>query len=254
VLADDDRIFVNTKSKVCEQIVDQIRVAIFSGRLKPGDKLPNEKELLEELHVSRGTLREARRSLEGLGLLEVRQGVAGGSYVTEIALEKARDSIIGFFHFKRLSLQNLVEVRLMLEPEIAAKVALLITPDDLKKLHDLNRNCARVIKGEISSSLRQDFLEFHRIIASVMGNPILTFLLDVIKNLPIENLPVSHQPTEKISANVLRAHNRIYQALKNRDPQSARQEVQKHIVDLQASFEARSKKSRPKDKQVRKPE
>jgi GntR family transcriptional repressor for pyruvate dehydrogenase complex len=222
--------------------------------LKPGDKLPNEKELMEELHVSRGTLREALRSLEGLGLLEMRQGVAGGSYVTEIALEKARDSIIGFFHFKRLSLQNLVEVRLMLEPEIAAKVALLITPDDLKKLHDLNENCARVIKGESFSSLRQDFLEFHRIIASVMGNPILTFLLDVIKNLPIENLPVSHQPTKRISANILRAHNRIYQALKNGDPQSARHELQKHILELQASFETRSKKSRPRDKQARKPE
>jgi GntR family transcriptional repressor for pyruvate dehydrogenase complex len=252
VLVDDDRIFVNAKSnKVCERIVDQIRVAIFSGRLKPGDKLPNEKELMEELHVSRGTLREALRSLEGLGLLEMRQGVAGGSYITEIAVEKARDNIISFFHFKRLSLQNLVEVRLMLEPEIAAKVALVITPDDLKKLRDLNEKCARVIRGEISSSLRQDFLEFHRIIASVTENPILTFLLDVIKNLPVEALPVLHEPTKRISLNVLRAHNRIYQALENKDPQSARHELERHILELQASFEAQGKKNTSRGKQVK---
>ena len=164
--------FVYAKSnKVCEDIVEQIRMAIFDGRFKPGDKLLSEKELIEKFKVSRGTLREALRSLESSGVLEIRKGASGGAYITEIGIERARENFIDFFHFKKLSLEQLIEVRMMLEPPIAAKVALIITPEDLEQLQI---SIGRMQAGDeigIIGRQREGFLEFHRVIAATHREP-----------------------------------------------------------------------------------
>ncbi|OGP95727.1 MAG: hypothetical protein A2157_06130 [Deltaproteobacteria bacterium RBG_16_47_11] len=107
--------FDSVKSdKVSQHIIDQIRNAIFDGRLKPGDKLPSERELVEKFKVSKATLREALRSLEVLGFLEIRKGVSGGAFVTEVDMTKAKDCFTNFLLFKNLSLKNLSEVRLLI--------------------------------------------------------------------------------------------------------------------------------------------
>jgi DNA-binding FadR family transcriptional regulator len=77
--------FKSAKSnKISGHIIEQIREAIFKGQLKPGDKLPPERELMKNFKVSKATLREALRSLEVLGFLEIRKGVSGGAFVTEV--------------------------------------------------------------------------------------------------------------------------------------------------------------------------
>jgi GntR family transcriptional regulator, transcriptional repressor for pyruvate dehydrogenase complex len=234
--------FVNAKSnKICDDVAGQIRQAILDGRLKPGDKLPSEKELIGKFRVSRGTLREALRSLEGLGVLDIRQGATGGPYVTEIGLDRAKDNFISYFQFKNLSIQDLVEVRLMLEPSIAAKVATRITSEDLERLKELNRKCSRTIRQQVSGELHEDFLEFHRVIASVTGNPILTFLLDVIKNLPVVGLDTGRKPTKAFAQYVLKGHVRIYEALKEGSPEKAREEMTGHVLALQSRLEERGK-------------
>ncbi|RLC00302.1 MAG: FadR family transcriptional regulator, partial [Deltaproteobacteria bacterium] len=68
-------------SRISENIVQQIRQAILKGELRPGDRLPSEKDLAENFGVSKASLREAFRALEALGLLEVRQGVSGGAFI-----------------------------------------------------------------------------------------------------------------------------------------------------------------------------
>jgi GntR family transcriptional repressor for pyruvate dehydrogenase complex len=131
-------VFQTVKSnKVSENIIEQIRKAIFEGKLKPGDKLPPEKEMMKNFKVSKATLREAMRSLEVLGFLEIRKGVSGGPFVTEVDMKTARDSFINFLHFKNLSLNNLTEVRLVLESHIAEKAAHTITEEDLNRLKKL---------------------------------------------------------------------------------------------------------------------
>ena len=117
--------------KVSQNIVNQIRKAIFNGVLKPGDKLPSDKELMDNFGVSKGSLREALRSLEVLGLLEIRKGALGGAFVTEVDTEKAKEGFSNFFVFRNLSLNNLFDVRLILESHIAENAASLITGDDL---------------------------------------------------------------------------------------------------------------------------
>ena len=225
--------FDSVKSdKVSQHIIDQIRNAIFDGRLKPGDKLPSERELAEKFKVSKATLREALRSLEVLGFLEIRKGVLGGAFVTEVDMTKAKDCFTNFLLFKNLSLKNLSEVRLLLEPYIAEKATLAITKKDLDRLDKLIRDCEHAIKNNIAFESRKDEIEFHRIIASITGNPILMFILDFVESLLIDAKEIL-KPGKEFSSKVLRAHKRIYNALLERNVKKVREEMVRHIREVE---------------------
>jgi len=233
--------FKSVKSnKVSAHITEQIRRAIFEGKLKPGDKLSPERELIKTFHVSKVTLREALRSLEILGFLEIRKGVSGGAFVTAVDMKKARDSFTNFLLFKNLSLSNLSEVRLILEPYVAEKAALAITEEDLRRLENLNKECEYVIKHDLPIESRKNEIEYHRIIGSISGNPILMFILDFVENLLIDTKEIL-QPGKEFSQKVLNAHKRIYRALRERDPKKAREEMVKHVREVEKDLIALQK-------------
>jgi len=219
-------------NKISENIIEQIRNAIFEGKLKPGDRLPPERELIENFGVSKATLREALRSLEVLGFLEMRKGVSGGAFVTEVNFKKARDCFTNFLHFKNLSLKDLGEVRFLLESYVAEKAALAITEKDLNRLRALIRECDDVLEAYVPFESRRIEIEFHRIIAGITGNPILIFILDFIENLLIDTKDIL-QPGKEFSARVQRAHKRIYKALLDRDAKRARSEMVKHVREVE---------------------
>lgn len=224
--------FKSVKSnRISEHIIEQIRRAIFEGRLKPGDKLPPENDLMKMFHVSKVTLREALRSLEILGFLEIRKGVSGGAFVTEVDMKTARDSFTNFLLFKNLSLSNLSEVRLILEPYVAEKAARTITEDGLRKLEKLNEECEYILRRNIPIGSRKNEIEYHRTIGSVTGNPILMFILDFVENLLIDTKEIL-QPGKEFSLKVLNAHKRIHKALSERDPKKAREEMVKHVREV----------------------
>jgi GntR family transcriptional repressor for pyruvate dehydrogenase complex len=228
-------------NKIPEHIIEQIRKAIFEGQLNPGDKLPPEKELMESFKVSKATLREALRSLEVLGFLEIRKGASGGPVVTEVDMKKAKDCFTNFLHFKNLSLKDVSEVRLILEPYIAEKAASAITEEDLKRLERLNKECSYVLKKSIPIESRKNEIEFHRIIGSVTGNPILMFILDFVENLLIDTKEIL-QPSKEFSWEVLNAHKRIYKALLGRNAKKAREEMIRHVQEVERDLIAIQKK------------
>lgn len=233
--------FNSVKSnKVSQHIIDQIRNAIFEGRLKLGDKLPSERELVQNFKVSKATLREALRSLEVLGFLEIRKGISGGAFVTEVDMTKAKDSFTNFLLFKNLSLRDLSEVRLLLEPYIAEKATLAITEEELNRLKKLIKDSERAIKGDIAFESRKDEIEFHRIIASIAGNPILMFILDFVENLLIDTKEIL-KPGKEFSGKVLRAHKRIYSGLLERNVKKVHKEMVKHIREVEKDLLAAHK-------------
>jgi GntR family transcriptional repressor for pyruvate dehydrogenase complex len=235
------RMFNSAKpNKMSEHIIEQIRKAIFEGQLKPGDRLPPEKELVKNFKVSKATLREALHSLEVLGFLEIRKGASGGPFVTEVDMKKAKDSFANFLLFKNLSLKDLSEVRLILEPYIAEKAASAITEEDLKSLEKLNKECDYVLKNNIPIESRKNEIEYHRTIGSVTGNPILMFILDFVENLLIDTKEIL-QPDKEFSQRVLNAHKRIYKALLERNPKKAREEMIKHVREVEKDLLALQK-------------
>jgi GntR family transcriptional repressor for pyruvate dehydrogenase complex len=230
-------------NKVSQHIIDQIRNAIFEGRLRPGDKLPSERELIEKFKVSKATLREALRSLEVLGFLEIRKGVSGGAMVTEVDMTTARDSFTNFLLFKNLSLKDLSEVRLLLEPYIAEKATLSITQEDLARLKKIIKESEQAIKNEVAFESRKDEIEFHRIIASITGNPILMFILDFVENLLIDTKGIL-KPGKEFSNKVLRAHKRIYNGLLEKDIKKVHEEMVRHIQEVEKDLLKANKERR----------
>jgi DNA-binding transcriptional regulator YhcF (GntR family) len=98
-------------NRISQNIVEQIRETIISGRLKPGDRLPSEKDLSVEFGVSKASLREALRALEALGMLEVKQGMGGGAFVTEVDLETARNNMFNYIFFQNPSIGEFTQLR-----------------------------------------------------------------------------------------------------------------------------------------------
>lgn len=224
-------------NKISQVIVDQIRGAIFEGKLKPGDRLPSEGELMEKFRVSKATLREGLRSLEVLGLLEIRKGASGGSFVREVDLKKVRECLTNFLLFKNLSLRNITEVRLALEPYVAEKAAHLISEEDLVRLEASIKKCDDALKSTFRDpdSIMKGEIEFHRIVASAIRNPVMTFVVDFMGNLLFDSGRILRPGTEFFDR-VEKAHRRIYKALSKRDAVKARDEMFKHIQEVDRDF------------------
>ena len=220
-------------NKISEDIADQIRKAIFDGKLKPGDRLPIEKELMKEFNVSRATIREALRTLEVLGFVKIRKGLSGGAFVTEVDMKRVRDYFTNYLLFKNLSLKNLSEVRLLLEPYIAERAAERIKKKDLRRLDEALRQAELKLKKERTDDDRDVFHEFHRILGEVSGNPILIFIVDFVESLLIGTKGRLGAGNGFSRRDDLDAHERIYRALLNRDKKKAREEMEIHVRDIQ---------------------
>jgi GntR family transcriptional repressor for pyruvate dehydrogenase complex len=130
-----------------------------------------------------------------------------------------------------------------MEPYISEKAALVITEGDLKRLEKLNKDCEYVLKNNIPIESRKNEIEYHRIIGSVSGNPILMFILDFVENLLIDTKEIL-QPGKEFSQKVLNAHKRIYKALLERNPKKAREEMIKHIREVEKDLIALQKERR----------
>ncbi|MFO7717134.1 MAG: FadR/GntR family transcriptional regulator [Desulfohalobium sp.] len=209
-------------------IINQIRESILLGRLKPGDRLPSEQKLLEQFGVSRFTLREALSSLETLGFVEIRKGAGGGPVVKEVDIDVARDAVANFLHFQKVSIQDLSEVRKVLEPYLASQMAETISDEDIEYLEALNQACARTLdRGEEIIGGEHE-IDFHVHMARATGNAVLIMILDFVNKL-LADMKLEMQPGAEFSRRVVEEHDRILQALRNRDSEAAAQAMYEHV-------------------------
>jgi GntR family transcriptional repressor for pyruvate dehydrogenase complex len=220
------------QSKITQKIIEQIRTAILEGKLKPGDRLPPERELMEQFQVSKQTLRESLRALEHVGLIDVRKGVGGGAFIVEVDIEVTKESLANFLYFKNLSIENLSELRKLLEPHAARKAAEDISVDDLNMLKKLNQIARRLLDENVLHALTKNEIQFHRILADNTRNPILVLILDFVENL-LEDFKKVLKPDRHFSESVLSAHEKIYQAIEDKRPDDAFKEMYRHVHDVE---------------------
>ena len=219
-------------STITQKIIDQIRTAILAGKLKPGDILPHEKELTEQFGVSKQTLRESLRALEHMGLIDVRKGIGGGAHIVEVDIEVTKQSLANFLYFKDLTIENLSELRKLIEPHAAGKAAEHISKDDLEELGRLNETARGNLNNNLLEEMSHDEINFHRVIAQNTGNPILILILDFVENL-LEDFKKVLKPDLAFSKSVLDAHDKIYQAICDKDPEKASTEMYQHVYDVE---------------------
>lgn len=209
--------------RVYQDIVAQIEALLDSGELLPGDQLPTERALAEQLQVSRASVREALRALELLGVVETRAG--GGTFVRRAAagdLARPLSALISRGH----PMADLIEVRGLIEPALAACAAERVTDAVLVELRDLIALQERkVAAGE---SYADEDTRFHELIGRAAGNELLVTMLAAIFDVLRASRSEWLQTNTRAHASV-EAHRRILAALEAHDPAAAREASAEHI-------------------------
>lgn len=205
----------NKSEKVSDKIIAQIRDAILSGQLKPGDKLASEKELMGQFEVSKGTMREALRVLEVLGLIEVRKGIAGGAFVAKVGMRTTIHSLINFIHFQPVSIREITMLRYLIEPTVAQIAASRITEEDVLNLRKIIGETIESGGSELSKEIG-----FHRYLGRMAGNTLLTLIIDFIDNL-LEDIKGRLDPGRQFYMEVREAHQIILECLIQKDAVAA---------------------------------
>jgi GntR family transcriptional repressor for pyruvate dehydrogenase complex len=228
------------KIRLYESIVQQIQSLISSGKLKPGQKLPAERDLAEELEVSRTSIREALRALEMMGYLESHVGVGGGTYIKEITLH----NIISPFSHTLVKndefIIELLELRMFLEIEVVSLAANRRNEDDLARMQQsIDQMEAEIDRGE--TGLNGDNA-FHKVLADAANNRVLKEFVAMCGDL-LEVEREEHLKTKKgESRNALAQHRTIYQAVVEQDEEKAQQVMRKNILNISDVIKSNRKK------------
>lgn len=170
------------QNRIFQDVVEQIQGAILDGRIKPGDKLPAERELGEIFGTSRGTLREALRVLEQKGLIEIRLGVGGGAIARDPGGKQITESLAMLIRSQKISLHHLAEFREDVESTVAGMAARRATADEIQHLRDLLSRAEaywRAGVGRFPEFMRVDE-KMHMALASISGNPVYELILRTV--------------------------------------------------------------------------
>src|SRR5919206_1010532 len=155
----EDRIFAPVSvPRASSAIAEQIRSAILGGRLKAGDRLSPERELADQFGVSRVTVRDALRSLEAMGLIEVKVGARGGAFVTAPTGSKVAQTMSDMMLMSATTPEDIVEARLIVELGTVTLACARATKDDLRELRELcERGREALTAGSYTRELSWDF-------------------------------------------------------------------------------------------------
>lgn len=226
------------RMKRADQIVDAVKRWIVVQDIQPGDRLPNEKALMELFECSKGTVREALKSLEVQGLITVRTGPNGGATLAEVPFGHASQMLRNYLHFQHATGPDIYGLRKLIEPEIAALACDHLSDNDLDELAQLTHCCA-VTPIDIEQRLqhRMSELDFHILLADRCGNPILgfmgRFLNDLLKDLIIYKKVQLPEQIEFSTSN-LHYHQHLVEAFRARDRSHVRQLMLEHMQAAEA--------------------
>ena len=215
------------RNKVYEEVAKQIERLILK-KLKPGDKLPAERELAEMLHVSRGSIRDAIRGLELLGLVEPRQG--SGTIVRHNTADSSENPFATALKRRQEMVGELLDFRRMLEPPLAARAATHASEEEICELEAiLQRQQEKQRQGD--AAVAED-AEFHYNVALASGNSVVLKVIDILMDLLRETRARSLQVGGRAQKS-LDGHRRILAAIKHRDSEAAKTAMRRHIEDVE---------------------
>lgn len=211
-----DRLYVD--------VLGQIQDFIVRQQLRPGDKLPPERQLINEFGVSRTVVREAIRALEERGLVEVKHG--SGVYVAEPSIDSVTESLALHLRVSESSLMPLLEVREILEVEIAGLAAERATEEDQEQMERTLRREAGLLDSQ--DEYVEEDLRFHGLLTEATHNEVLHILMRPLAELLRDSRRVTIEPPGSTELS-FKGHKEIFEAVKNRDKEQAREAMRKHL-------------------------
>ncbi|WP_018306784.1 FadR/GntR family transcriptional regulator [Desulfitobacterium hafniense] len=218
--------------KIYEEIVEQIRELVARGELKPGDRLPSERDLVERLKVSRASIREALSALELMGLLEVRSGE--GTFVRKLRSESVVAPLAWMLTMEKGTVLELLEIRKILEVQAVGMAAERAEAEDIRELSaalDRLQDDLHSPTSDGSSDHR-----FHYAITRATKNKIMIRLMDTISDLMKYSLKASRSKLYEgkyTPALLFQEHKKIYEAIVAKDVEMARNYMLTHLTGVE---------------------
>jgi GntR family transcriptional repressor for pyruvate dehydrogenase complex len=222
-LSDSQTVTPSERPKTYKLVADQLLELIAAGRLRPGDPVPPERELVENYRVGRSSVREALRMLESQGLIEAR---GNGTFTVSHARNTLNQSLELLLSVAEADLHELFEIRRILEGECAALAA------GRRREADLVRMRAAIAEMESGIGSEDAYiaadLEFHLTIAEATGNRVAAHLMHALRDQLHRALGTVYQIPHSAERS-LAQHRQIVEAIGARRPDEARASMQAHI-------------------------
>lgn len=224
------------------EISERLKDAIVAQGLQPGDRLPQEQELMAEFKASKSTIREALGALQAQGLVRTRTGPGGGAFVAAIDADRAMELLGNYFFFNQPSVGDIYTLRKLLEPELAASVVGHLGEQDFKRLHDTVRLYDHTPANQ-GEEYRQRLaeLDFHSVLAELCPNRVLGFVCGFLQNL-LRGLSICRRiydkPNPELRESGLNYQIRLLSAFKEGDAEAARDVMFQHMCAAQEYMEA----------------
>jgi GntR family transcriptional repressor for pyruvate dehydrogenase complex len=228
------RIFVPVRSKrMFEDVSSQIKKLILDGVLRPGDKLPPEGALSEQLNVGRQTVREALRILELSGFISVQKGFGGGSIVRNNILKRTSGLLLDALHMAKISIKEFTAARLLIEKGILSEAIDNVTDRDIRDLQrNLEKSRELIARGKLATDVN---IEFHSLLAKASKNTIYVLFERTINAMHLD-LRRRRSRNFIIDKAAVRAHELIFDALIQKDRERAIRLLEKHISTVSKHY------------------
>ncbi len=214
------------KDGLTNELLSRLKALISRGVLLPGAKLPPERELAQRFGVSRSSLRHAFKALEIMGVLT--QRVGDGTYLNSDAVGVLCEPLELLFLLDGISLDDLLETRLIVEPELAARAAERAMLEDVEKM----RASLAIMQGERDETkLIESDLAFHQAIFHAARNRVCNRIFTLIHRAMMTSIAMTSKVVDW--NHTLSFHWPIYDAIEKRRPSEARQRMIEHLLDAQ---------------------
>ena len=240
-----------TRTTLYKEVITQIVEIIKSEEWKQGDRMPGEIELAGKFEVSRNCIREALKALGHAGILESKPGL--GTFLAKDALRSINTMEMGQFFRDETSLSDIMEARLIIEPQLVKIAAKRATDEDIARLEAAVKRATQAVKNNTYSV--QIGLEFHMIVAQIAQNRVLLRLFHSIADeLRVQRgvLILSHMGKEDLLRE-LKEHAEILARIKRRDGERAAELLTVHLkTAMRILTEARARKGQGQEIQAEK--
>ena len=223
--------------KSSDVLAERLKQEILGDGYNLGAALPTERELVSTTGLSRGSVREALRILEAQGLVNTRAGRYGGTTVSQPTADQLASHINLYVKGRSVTLRALVEVRLALEPMVAALAAVRRTDADLANLHAIAERIEWASDNDLSAFLEEN-VNWHEAIAAASHNDLLHAFASSVSGLMFEASQIKEFASVTVRQRVRHAHGRILEAIEAGDADLARRRVEKDVQAYATILEA----------------
>jgi GntR family transcriptional repressor for pyruvate dehydrogenase complex len=227
-------------NSVANQIVEQVREALFAGKFQTGDLIGSEKDLARQFDVSRITVRDALRTLETMGIVEIRVGAGGGARIAEGNLDHFSDALAIQFKLAGVTEHEILDMQVAIESTAAELAALNRRQENIEELQELLDEAEAVLDDP--AEFTKSGQRFHLAIVEASGNRALVAQFKALRHVIWPQ--GAKRAKREIAAHTFKVHQKLFAMIEEGDSDSARKLMVAHLASIRAvAFPEDSKKA-----------